>query len=174
MRSCRRYGPQDEREKSKRVHDSRYVQVSHDEDGMFLLCRFHHRLVHEEGFELRRLPAGDVEFRRPDGRLLPEAPAPPREPIDAFEALLARLEDGAIVVDPYTGTPSWDGSRPDLGLAVETHLAMASRGRGLREPDPPIPQAAQPWRAARTSSGERVPFRDAIWHPEFQPDWDED
>jgi hypothetical protein len=61
--------------------------------------------VHEEGFEMKRLPAGGVEFRRPDGRLLPEAPAPPREPIDAFEALLARLEDGAIVVDPYTGTP---------------------------------------------------------------------
>jgi hypothetical protein len=72
--------------------------------------------VHEEGFQLKRLPEGGVEFRNPHGLLVPAAPAPPRA---AFEALLKRLEDGGIVVDPYTGTADWDGSPPDLGLAVE-------------------------------------------------------
>jgi hypothetical protein len=69
----------------------------------------------------------DLEFRTPHGRLLPEAPAPPHQPIDPFEALLKQLEDGAIVVDPYTGTPLWDGSPPDLGLAVEWFLTRTAK-----------------------------------------------
>ena len=47
---------------------------------------------------------------------------------------MKRLEDGAIVVDPYTGTPLWDGSPPDLGLAVEWFLRarpLAARRAGL-------------------------------------------
>jgi hypothetical protein len=87
-------------------------------DNTLLLCRFHHRLVHEEGFQVKRLPNGEVEFRNQHGLLVPDAPEPPRQPIDPFAALVKRLEDGAIVVDPYTGTPNWDGARPDLGLAV--------------------------------------------------------
>jgi hypothetical protein len=30
------------------------------------------------------------------------------------------------VVDPYTGTPQWDGAPVDLGLAVEWYLARTS------------------------------------------------
>ena len=96
-------------------------------DNTLLLCRFHHRLVHEEGFQLHRLAEGEVEFRTPHGLLVPDAPAPPRQPIDPFEALVKRLEDGAIVVDPYTGTPLWDGSPPDLGLAVEWFLTRTAK-----------------------------------------------
>jgi hypothetical protein len=70
-----------------------------------------------------------VEFRRPDGLPLLEAPYLPREPIEPFAALLKRLEDGAIVVDPYTGTPLWDGEPPDLGLAVEWLLEKTDRTR---------------------------------------------
>jgi hypothetical protein len=39
-----------------------------------LLCRRHHRAVHEEGYRVDRHPDGDLCFRRPDGRLLPEVP----------------------------------------------------------------------------------------------------
>ena len=131
-------------------------------DNTLLLCRFHHRLVHEEGFQLKRLSAGEIEFRAPHGRLLPEAPTPPRQPIDPFAALVKRLEDGAIVVDPYTGTPLWDGSPPDLGLAVEWFLAQTCQeppveplslaGPAVRHatlPDPkPSPDWHDPWQAA--------------------------
>ena len=44
-----------------------------DGDNLVLLCRFHHRLVHEEGFSVRRR-AGGVEFARPDGRMVPALP----------------------------------------------------------------------------------------------------
>ena len=43
-----------------------------------LLCRRHHRAVHEEGYEVAREPDGALCFRRPDGRLLPEVPPPTR------------------------------------------------------------------------------------------------
>src|SRR5207302_10081164 len=35
-----------------------------------MLCRRHHRAVHEEGYGLDRQPDGELRFRRPDGRLL--------------------------------------------------------------------------------------------------------
>jgi hypothetical protein len=97
--------------------------------------------VHEEGFQLEWRSGGAVEFRTPHGHLLPEAPSPPRSPIDPFEALVRRLENGAIVVDPFTGTPTWDGTRPDLGLAVEWFLTktnpepVGERGRSSTEPE---------------------------------------
>src|SRR6266853_1380700 len=49
-----------------------------------LLCRRHHRAVHEEGFSMELAPDGEARFYRPDGRPLPEAPAlpvPAHEPV---------------------------------------------------------------------------------------------
>jgi hypothetical protein len=106
-------------------------------DNTTLLCRFHHRLMHEEGFQLKRLSGGDLEFRNSHGEVLSDAPLLPESPIDPFDALLVRLEDGAIVVDPYTGTPSWDGTPPDLSIAVEWFLAKATREREWTPDDPP-------------------------------------
>jgi Domain of unknown function (DUF222)/HNH endonuclease len=53
-------------------------------DNLVLLCRHHHRHVHEGGHRLVRDPDGQLEFRRPDGALLsraPQAPALPRIPL---------------------------------------------------------------------------------------------
>ena len=35
---------------------------------LVLLCRRHHRAVHEEGFQVDQQPDGELRFRRPDGR----------------------------------------------------------------------------------------------------------
>src|SRR5438445_936017 len=45
-----------------------------------LLCRRHHHAVHEEGYQVERQPDGELRFRRPDGRPLPESPALPAVP----------------------------------------------------------------------------------------------
>ena len=47
-------------------------------DNLVLLCRHHHRLVHERGFTVGRDPgSGRLAFRTPDGIRLEPAPAPP-------------------------------------------------------------------------------------------------
>ena len=37
---------------------------------LVLLCRRHHRAVHEEGYQVDRQPDGELRFRRPDGRVV--------------------------------------------------------------------------------------------------------
>jgi 5-methylcytosine-specific restriction endonuclease McrA len=54
-----------------------------------LLCRRHHRAVHEEGYQVERQPEGELLFRGPDGRILPESPPPAAVPADPVEALRA-------------------------------------------------------------------------------------
>jgi 5-methylcytosine-specific restriction endonuclease McrA len=57
-----------------------------------LLCRRHHRAVHEDGYEVVRDAHGNLEFRRPDGRVLPDVPPAPVLPDDPLDALYASVE----------------------------------------------------------------------------------
>ena len=83
-----------------------------------LLCRRHHRAVHEEGYQLDRQPDGELRFRRPDGQLLPEVPAPPAVPCDPVKVLRARHDAGGLHVHPRTATPGWLGERLNVGWAI--------------------------------------------------------
>ena len=88
-------------------------------DNLVLLCRRHHRAVHEEGFTVRMSASGEAEFRWPDGRSLRAAPraapwtGPPLAPTDV------RLEEAGIAIDPDTATPDWHGERLDLVYAID-------------------------------------------------------
>jgi len=54
-------------------------------DNLVLLCRRHHRLVHEGGFGLERIACGTLQFTRPDGQVIAEHPRLPETlDIDAF------------------------------------------------------------------------------------------
>ncbi len=87
-------------------------------DNLVLLCRRHHRAVHEEGFRVTLDAAGDVEFVRPDGRPLPEAPAPPDWTGRPFAPVRARLDREGVSIDPDTLTPDWGGERLDLDWVI--------------------------------------------------------
>src|SRR5438270_10236963 len=67
-----------------------------------LLCTRHHRAVHEEGYQVERHPDGELHFRRPDGRLLPEVPPPAAVPADPVAVLRARHEAQGLSIDART------------------------------------------------------------------------
>jgi hypothetical protein len=83
-----------------------------------LLCRRHHRAVHEEGYQVERAPDGELRFRRPDGRRLPEVPPPCAVSSDPVAVLRARHEAHGLHLDARTATPGWLGERLDVGWAI--------------------------------------------------------
>ena len=87
-------------------------------DNLVLLCRRHHRAVHEEGFRVTVDAAGGVRFLRPDGRPLLEAPPGPAWTGPALQPTNDGLAAAGIEIDADTATPSWRGERLDLDFAM--------------------------------------------------------
>src|SRR5881398_680858 len=90
-----------------------------------LLCRCHHRAVHEEGYQVDRQPDGELRFRRPDGRLLPEVPPPAAIPADPVQALLARHDAQGLRLHSRTAIPGWLGERLNVGWAIDAMHPLA-------------------------------------------------
>jgi len=91
-----------------------------------LLCRRHHRAVHEEGYGVERLPDGELRFRRPDGRILPEVPRAPEVPVDPVAALQAQHEANGLVLHARTAMPGWSGEPLDVGYAIDVLHPLAT------------------------------------------------
>ena len=87
-------------------------------DNLVLLCRRHHRAVHEEGFRVTLDADGGVQFEGPDGRRLPEAPPAPAWAGPALQPTNDGLSAAGIEIAADTGTPSWRGERLDLDYAM--------------------------------------------------------
>ena len=90
-----------------------------------LLCRRHHRAVHEEGYQVDRQPDGELWFRRPDGQLLPEVPPPRDVPDDPVNVLRARHAAEGRVLHARTATPGWLGERLNVGWAIDVLHPLA-------------------------------------------------
>ena len=87
-------------------------------DNLVLLCRHHHRAVHEEGFRVEFVGDG-VRFYWPDGQLFSDASVQPRLPAGDPVVTLAREHCTlGILVGPDTTTPRWNGEPLDLGWAM--------------------------------------------------------
>jgi Domain of unknown function (DUF222)/HNH endonuclease len=84
-----------------------------------MLCRRHHRAVHEEGYQVDRDHDGELRFRRPDGRLLPEVPRPSTVPVDSVSVLRAQNHVQGAVLDARTAIPFWLGERLDVGYVID-------------------------------------------------------
>ncbi len=87
-------------------------------DNLVLLCRRHHRAVHEEGFRVTIDATGGVQFMGPDGRPWPEAPPAPAWTGPALQPTNDGLAAAGIEIDADTATPSWGGERLDLDYAM--------------------------------------------------------
>jgi 5-methylcytosine-specific restriction endonuclease McrA len=99
---------------------------------LVVLCRRHHRAVHEEGYRVERLSDGDLRFRRPDGETVPEAPPPPPVPADAMGTLQQSNEARGITINARTVDAGLD--RRAAGCCV-CDQRVASGGDGAARAD---------------------------------------
>ena len=93
-------------------------------DNLVLLCRRHHRAVHEEGYRIEDSPDGELCFFRPQGWEIPSAPPEPdliQDPLDSLSSLLVE-ED--VSIDASTGFPTWEGGPLDLNWAVQGYRRL--------------------------------------------------
>jgi hypothetical protein len=97
-------------------------------DNLILLCRHHHRLVHEGGFSVTRTTTGRLRWRRPDRKPIESSPTPPvvRHPRDA----LGDRPAGPLL----TGT----GEQADIHSCVQAVLAAI----GMLRPTAPAARGA--------------------------------
>jgi hypothetical protein len=84
------------------------------------LCRFHHRAVHEEGFDVHVLDDGALRFIRPNGepvhRETPGFRRPPGDP--------SALPVGKVAA-------YWRGDRMDMNLAVDLLIQKSQKARDV-------------------------------------------
>jgi hypothetical protein len=86
-------------------------------DNLLLLCRRHHRFMHEHGFRVELDAEGDATFYDPHDRLVPESgtlfPS-----VGSLDQLRERLRQGDVSVDAETNAPQWDGRPPQYEFIV--------------------------------------------------------
>jgi 5-methylcytosine-specific restriction endonuclease McrA len=99
-----------------------------------LLCRRHHRAVHEEGYRVERQPDGALRFRRPDGRPVPEVPPPAAVAADPPGVLRATHVAQGLRLHARTACPGWLGERLDVGWAIDVLHPLAAGPVAIQAP----------------------------------------
>jgi hypothetical protein len=112
---------------------------------LVLLCRRHHRSVHEEGFRVQRRDDGGLEFRWPHGDPLRPVPPPPRLSVDPEAEIRARNTAAGITIHPRTGHAKlgWRRLGPRLG-----DRRPASAGQPALRSTRGVNTASYPWPSA--------------------------
>jgi 5-methylcytosine-specific restriction endonuclease McrA len=93
-----------------------------------LLCRRHHRAVHEEGYQVERQSDGQLQFRRPNGWVIPDVPRSPELPEDPVAAIREQNERNGLALHARTAMPWWLGERLDVGYAIDVLHPLAVSG----------------------------------------------
>jgi Domain of unknown function (DUF222)/HNH endonuclease len=91
---------------------------------LILLCRYHHRLLHEGGARVERSADGALKFFAPAGwQIRPVQPSPRGDP----DELVDRNHRRELTIDPDT-CRNGSGERMDLDLAVNAVSQIIERG----------------------------------------------
>jgi hypothetical protein len=101
-----------------------------DLDNLVLLCRAHHRAVHDVGYTVVALGDGRFRFGTPRGRELGVTGRIAASATDASGSV-----SGEAVTRPY---PTWGGERLDLRLLIDAMVANTVLASGHRPPDVPV------------------------------------
>jgi hypothetical protein len=104
-------------------------------DNLVLLCRTHHRLVHEAGYGVHKSADKGVIFSMPDGKIIPRGPDArgPGQPLDRDSpvsppsrgnvvAIKWKNHRNGLKITPETSVPEWHGEKMDNGTAVDMLL----------------------------------------------------
>ena len=83
-----------------------------------LLCRRHHRAVHEDGYQIEREPDDELCFRRPDGRPISDVPPPAAVSANPSDTVRAQNDAHGVQINARISTPNWQGERLDVGYAI--------------------------------------------------------
>jgi len=91
-------------------------------DNLVLLCRRHHRMVHEGSFGVHSETLGDIQFTYPDGRTM--APGPDGRFSGNVVSIQRNNREIGLDITPETLPPMWTGETMDYDLAI---LGLQSR-----------------------------------------------
>ena len=89
-------------------------------DNLVLLCRTHHRLVHEAGFGVKHTAEKGTVFSLPAGKIIPQA-AQIRSRGNVVSIKSMNRKKG-LNITAETPIPKWHGERMDNGTAVDMLL----------------------------------------------------
>jgi len=87
---------------------------------LVLLCRTHHRLVHEAGYGVEMKAGKEVVFSMPDGKIIPQGPDG-RSRGNVSE-ITSRNRELGLKITTDTAVPQWHGERMDNSVAVDMLL----------------------------------------------------
>ena len=93
-----------------------------------LLCRFHHRQVHEGNVVVQVLDDGALRFVRPNGEPFDSIASDHTRPLSDWQHLRVEHEQQGIRIDKNTAATRWRGETMDYGLGVEVLLQHSRRG----------------------------------------------
>jgi len=104
-------------------------------DNLVLLCRHHHRLVHEGGYGVRMTANSIPKFTDPTGHTIPET-GQKRFRGNVFTLRQNNCKAG-LDIGPDTPIPLWEGEEMDDEMAIEALLWLESQqNSGLEPMDP--------------------------------------
>ncbi|HKU38404.1 MAG TPA: HNH endonuclease signature motif containing protein, partial [Polyangiales bacterium] len=88
-----------------------------DLDNLVLLCRRHHRFLHEYGYSIVRIDRA-LDFRTADGRSVPQVP-PPIETERGCERLRQAHEHAGLSIEHDTADSHWGGEAMDYHWVLQ-------------------------------------------------------
>jgi Domain of unknown function (DUF222)/HNH endonuclease len=90
---------------------------------LLLLCRHHHRLIHEGGYRIEQASGGRAVFRRPDGGAIPAVPR--NQPGSARRLIRENLDAGLRITEQ---TPVARSAGERLCYDIEIEGLLGSEG----------------------------------------------